>query len=238
MSFVSNEEYLERWEATRPEAVANTLTPEEIAAHQNSRHREDPLTAYDWEMADHFSADLAADIAEYAKRVDDHTDDSTKEELARRKEENAASVVEYQWVTPEEYADAGARKGRIMHSSTFINKLRSSGLNCWYRYHAQPGKITLVYQVTPMKTDVGCWVQFGFMPELSIMDFDEHGVPLAEKYRGWRTPLLQLILKGAISEREADRIFGRPKVTEQFHRYNSLLQSFRNAGGSLGKKED
>jgi hypothetical protein len=82
--------------------------------------------------------------------------------------------------------------------------------------------------------EVGCWVQLGFAPELSIMDFDEHGIPLAEKFRGWRTCLLQLILKSAITEAKADEVFGKPKTTEAFHRYNATLQSFRNAGGRLG----
>jgi hypothetical protein len=71
------------------------------------------------------------------------------------------------------------------------------------------------------------------MPELSIMNFDEHGVPLAERMRGWRTCLLQLILKSAITEEKADEIFGSPKTTAAFHRYNSTLQGFRNVGGRI-----
>lgn len=63
-----------------------------------------------------------------------------------------------------------------------------------------------------------------------MMRFDEHGVPLAEKYRGWRTPLLQLILKGVISQKKAEEAFGKPPTTPAFHRYNALLQSYRNNG--------
>ena len=73
------------------------------------------------------------------------------------------------------------------------------------------------------------------MPELSIMNFDDHGVPLAEKNRGWRTCLLQLILHSHISQKKADEVFGKPKNTPAFHRYNSTLQSFRNQGGRLDK---
>ena len=64
------------------------------------------------------------------------------------------------------------------------------------------------------------------MPELSIMRFDEHGVPTTEKNRGWRTALLQLILKSFINQKVADEVFGAPKTTEAFHRYNSTLQHF------------
>lgn len=235
MSFVSNEDYLERWEAAAPTPVENTLTPEEIAQRQGTRlQKEETWKTYDKELADNFSPELEAAIAEYATRVEDTSDDHTKEDLARRQEENADVAAEYQWVKPEEYKDKGARIGKVIHSSDFIVKLRQIGLKCWYRFHPQPKKITLVYQATSSSLEVGCWVQLGFMPELSIMDFDTHGVPLAEKYRGWRTAVLQLILKGAITEEQAGATFGKPKTTEAFHRYNSTLQSFRNNGGRLG----
>ena len=70
------------------------------------------------------------------------------------------------------------------------------------------------------------------------MKFDDHGVPLSERMRGWRTCLLQLILKGFITEATANKVFGAPKVTEQYHRYNALLQSFRNNGNSLRLHDD
>ena len=68
------------------------------------------------------------------------------------------------------------------------------------------------------------------------MNFDDHGVPLDEAFRGWRTGLLQLILKSVITEKQAIEIFGRPKATRSFHRYNALLQNFRNAGSRLEEK--
>jgi hypothetical protein len=71
------------------------------------------------------------------------------------------------------------------------------------------------------------------MPELSTFRFDEHGVPTTEKFRGWRTCTLQLILKGVISEKKANEVFGKPATTPAFHRYNATLQQFRNQGGRL-----
>lgn len=176
---------------------------------------------------------LQKEIDEYSKRVHDDSSSQNKEELARWKEHNEEIAKEYQWVTPEEYKDEGARMGRPIHSSEFITDLQRAGVKCWYRSHPQKGKVTLVVQRENFEPEVGCWAQLGWMPELSIMSFDEHHVPVAEKYRGWRTCLLQLILKSVISERKADEIFGPPKVTEQFHRYNSTLRSFRNAGSRL-----
>jgi len=120
-----------------------------------------------------------------------------------------------------------------MHSIVFLNLLKKAGVNCWYRTHPQPGKITLIVQRKGLEPEVGCWCQLGFAPELSVMRFDDHGVPLAEKYRGWRTPLLQLILKGIVSEKKANEVFGSPKTTPAFHRYNQTLQNFRNQGNRL-----
>jgi hypothetical protein len=231
----TNEEYYERWEESRPTPV-NTMTEEDIKKAQGTRNNEAaPWMTYDDEFGGDDPALLAA-MAEYAENVSDaEASNQTKEELARLKEGADAQAKEYQWVTPAEYADAGARIGRIMHHIVFLNLLQKAGVKCWYRSHPQPGKITLVVQRGELPAEVGCWCQAGFAPELSIMRFDDHGVPLAEKYRGWRTPLLQLILKSVISQKQAEEVFGKTPVTPAFHRYNATLQQFRNNDSRLDK---
>jgi hypothetical protein len=177
---------------------------------------------------------LIAAIAEYAGRVSEATpSNESLDTLAERKEFNDKNAQQYQFVTPEEYADAGARIGQVKHSSTIVRLLQKAGVNCWTRTHPQAGKLTLVVQREDLPAEVGCWVQQGFMPELTVMRFDEHGVPTTEKYRGWRTALLQLILKGVITEKKANEVFGKPATTEAFHRYNATLQNFRNQGSRL-----
>lgn len=225
---------MERWEHAAPEAVDSGLSPEEIAKHQGTRGKDaTPWESYDAEIDINDPALLEA-IHEYEQRVSDAEPSSeTKDELARLREGSMNAAQEYQWVTPEEYKNAGERIGRIMHSDVFISKLRSVGIKCWYRQHPQPRKITLVVQVNNETPKVGCWVQSGFMPELSVMKFDDHGVPLDEKYRGWRTCLLQLILHGIISHPKAEEVFGKPPVTPAFHRYNATLQRFRSSGSKL-----
>lgn len=235
MAHVSNEEYLERWEKSAPTPVVTEMTQEQILATQGTRlNQEDaPWETYSRQLENDDPALLEA-IAEYAGRVSDaEASSETKEAYAERKEYNDHTAQEYQWVSPEEYADAGARIGRVMHSSTFINLLRKAGVKCWYRQHPQAGKVTLVVQRGDMAAEVGCWVQAGFMPELGVMRFDDHGIPTTEKFRGWRTCLLQLILKSVITEKKAEEIFGAPATTPAFHRYNATLRSFRNAGGRL-----
>jgi hypothetical protein len=234
MSHVSNAEYMERWEAAAPTPIHIEQTPEEIAKSQGTRNSEqNPWDTYDKELDLNDPALLEA-IAEYETRVSDaEASSQTKEEYARVKQASDEKAAEYQWVKPSEYADEPDRVGRIMHSAVFLNKLRQAGVKCWYRKHPHQGKITLIVQVHNQPPQVGCWVQEGFMVELSMMRFDSHGIPLDEKRRGWRTPLLQLILHGVITQEKAEEIFGVPPVTKAYHRYNATLMRFRNAGGKL-----
>jgi hypothetical protein len=233
---ISNEEYFQRWENSAPTPVDSNPSPEEIKKMQKRANADKPK----WEsFAEEMNTDpsitpeLQKQIDEYATRVQDSPSNQNKEEVARQTELSAAVAKEYQWVKPDEYNNVEERKGKIMHSSDFIKKLQKAGVKCWYRQHPHSDKLTLMIQRDNLPPEMGCWAQLGFMPELSIMNFDEHGVPLAERMRGWRTCLLQLILKSAITETKADEIFGAPKTTAAFHRYNSTLQGFRNVGGRI-----
>ena len=167
-------------------------------------------------------------IKSYSERRHEKSSNQNEEELCRQKELSYAMAKEFRWVSPAEYADEGPRKGKILHSSELINMLRNKcNLQCWYRAHPQPRKITLMIKRDYLDPEVGCWVQEGFMPEYTVMGFDEHGIPTAEKFRGWRTCLLQLILKGYISERQGNKVFGyaHGPVSD---RYLSTLYGFRN----------
>jgi hypothetical protein len=232
----SNEEYFERWENSAPVAVEE-LSPEQIARAKNRKSDDNPWESFENEIMGEFAdPDLQAAIEEYASRVSDAAPTAqSDEELCRLQENNERAAKDYQWVTPEEYADAGDRVGHVMGVATFITKLHKAGVKCWYRRHPHPDKLTLIVLRDGHEPEVGCWVQFGYMPELSVMRFDDHGIPTTEKNRGWRTCLLQLILKSVISQRDAEKAFGKAPTTETFHRYNSTLQQFRNQGNRLGK---
>jgi hypothetical protein len=188
-----------------------------------------PWLSYEKEMQQSLSKELEEEVAEYAKHRYDPAQASTqaKEELHKQREINQEVGKEYQWVKPEEYEDIEQRIGRVMHSSVFINLLRKAGVQCWYTQHPHPQKATLWVLDKTGERIVGCWVQQGFMVELSIMNFDDKGVPLDERRRGWRTCALQLILKGIITEDKANEVFGKPKQTSAFDRYNSTLFEFR-----------
>lgn len=205
------------------------LSPQEINKLQGTRLSEKaPWETYGTELTEKLDPELEKAVAKYAENRYEEGSNQSKEELHRQKELSDASVKEYQFLHPSEYSDRGPRIGKIIHSSTFINMLRDEcNVKCWYRQHPQPKKITLVVQKPGLNPEVGCWAQIGFMPEYEIVDFDAHGLPLDSKCRGWRTCLLQLILKGVLTEEVAHNVFGVAKGPAS-KRYLDTLYSFRN----------
>jgi hypothetical protein len=75
-------------------------------------------------------------------------------------------------------------------------------------------------------------LQDGYAPEWSIMRFNDHGVAVREKYRGWRTAMLVLIVSEVLTEEEVDRAFG-PAIGEPGAWYREQLQTWRQI--KLGK---
>jgi hypothetical protein len=210
----------------------------EIMKSQGTRlSNTSPWDSYETEMSGpKMDPKLAAEVAAYAEKhyKDAPVSSETQEILAENEEINEEIAKQYQWLNQNDYADVEARIGKVMSHAEFINKLRSAGLSCWYVTHPHADKATLIWSKNGIApSEVACWVQLGQMPELSIMNFDNYGAPLAERRRGWRTPLLQLILKGIISEEKANEVFGKPRQDAAFARYNSTLQSFRNQGSRL-----
>ena len=207
------------------------LTPEQIQAMQGTRKSEKaPWETYNDQMTERLDPELEAAIAEFASHdPHGHTDSQTDEELCRVKEENDNLARDYQWLNPGEYEDEKARIGRIMHSSELIKKLTEEcNMSAVYRPHPQPKRVTLLVDPTLgiQGMQVACWVQFGYMPEYSICNFDDHGVVLQEAYRGWRTVLLQLLVKHMIDEETINRVFGEA-VGPAARKYLEISRAFR-----------
>jgi hypothetical protein len=51
-------------------------------------------------------------------------------------------------------------------------------------------------------------LQYPWSQEWSLLYFDAYDVPIGERRRGWRTAMLELILKGVLTEDEVNRAFG------------------------------
>lgn len=69
-------------------------------------------------------------------------------------------------------------------------------------------------------------LQDPYGPEWSILRFNDRGVAVKEKFRGWRTAMLVLIVAEVLTEQEVDRAFGSP-VGEAAAWYREQLQTWR-----------
>lgn len=148
-----------------------------------------------------------------------------------------------------------ARMVRIMHPHHFIRLLNRAGirasldepiegapryeriwLNSWIATMKLKGADGVVRNVSSGRVGVNAWLygeaktvttlQYPYGPEWSIMRFDDYNVPTQEKFRGWRTALLALIVCGVLTEDEAHRAFGKPTGIAS-HFYREQLQQHR-----------
>ena len=69
-------------------------------------------------------------------------------------------------------------------------------------------------------------LQEPYGPEWSVMRFNSHGVATKEKYRGWRTAMLVLIVADILTEAEVEAAFG-PAEGEAAVWYKKQLQAWR-----------
>lgn len=209
------------------------LSPQEINDLQGTRLSEvAPWESYDNELTGpKMSPELMAQVAEYAQKryQDAPVSSETKEILAEQKEINNEIAKQYNWLPQAEYEDEEPRIGRVLDFAKFITILRNSGINCHYRQHPQPDKAVLwVSKDGLQQAKVAAWVQInGPMPEYELVNFDDHGVIVNTRRRGWRTVILQMILKGMITEELANKAFG-PAKGPASHRFNSMLYEWRN----------
>ena len=172
--------------------------------------------------------EMEAAVAEYAKNRHEGTSSETEETLAELKEENSAMVKEFQWITPEEYADIGPRIGRIYSYEQFINLLRDKcKLKCFYREMGNSQKLALWVQKNECtEPELACWVQRPYMIEYEVVKFDDKNLPLDSRYRGWRTCLLEMCMKKMLTEEKINKVFGRAHGPASV-RYNRTLHSIR-----------
>lgn len=77
-------------------------------------------------------------------------------------------------------------------------------------------------------------LQYPYGPEWSVMRFNDYNVPTREKYKGWRTALLTMIVAGVLSEAEAHKCFGEPRGMASLF-YREQLYNHRNHKTALNK---
>jgi hypothetical protein len=112
-----------------------------------------------------------------------------------------------------------------------VKKPRDAG-RIWLGDEAVKGRIGIFGWVNDPVTETRrvkllTSLQYPCGPEWTVMNFDQWNVPVSEKYRGWRTALLQMILKNIITEEEVDRAFGPVVLNPASELYRQQLQSHR-----------
>jgi len=175
------------------------------------------------------SAELDKAVEEYAKhRHEGPSSAQNLEELARWQEENYNAVSEYRFLDPKDYADIEPRIGRKFTYEQFINKLRHEcKLKCFYREMGHPQKLALwAFKSTGGEPEVACWCQRPVMIEYEVVRFDDKGLPVDSRFRGWRTCLLDLRRKGFLSEEKIKKAFGEATGPAS-SKYKQIMQSLR-----------
>jgi hypothetical protein len=112
---------------------------------------------------------------------------------------------------------------------TMMKKERSDG-RLWLHDDAVKGRVGVSAWVRENGIRIRRCVtslQDGCGPEWSVMRFNEWNVPTVEKYRGWRTAMLHLILAGVLTEDEVDRAFGPVVDNDASWFYRHSLEGYR-----------
>ena len=149
---------------------------------------------------------------------------SVAEAAIQRREENSNSVKGYKFKHQKELT--AERPGRIMHHAEFIRRLKAISPGAFLNDFSGAGRVGVNVMADGVPTYVTT-VQFGFGPEYSTIREDDHGLPTKERYRGWRTALLHLIMAGYVKEEDANREFGEATGSQSVS-YNETLWQWRN----------
>ena len=187
---------------------------------------------------------LLAQIDEMVKKHMTTSPQQTVEAALEKYEENYMAVKNQRWDGQRRWQgreNEEMRLVRIMHPHSVMRALRHGGVDARIDDDTR-GRIWLNPFSRLGRVGVNAWVkdeqaqrrvvktvttlQYPYGPEFSIMRFNEYNVPTEEKYRGWRTALLALIVADVITEGEAERAFG-PALGEAAHFYRIQLQTYR-----------
>jgi len=155
-----------------------------------------------------------------------------RESYLADKELSDEQVAGYKIDDQELLVNEKARKVNIVRTRDFIRVLRNNGVRCFTVDNGMLGTVGLWVLPKENKPPVYiCYLQIPYMCQWSVLRTDRHGLPNGEDYRGWRTVLAQLIVKGALSETRIHEIFAAPTDSLVSRRYRRTLFNFRNGVG-------
>ena len=151
---------------------------------------------------------LAGGVPDWIKFPEDYKN-FVKESFAAEKEMSDQQVESYKMMGQDILSDEKPRKVHIITTRDFIKKLRDNGVRCFTVDNGLAGTVGL-WAARGTQMVYVCYLQIPCMYEWSVLRLDAHNLPNGERFRGWRTPIAQLILKDILSEEKAHKIFGKP----------------------------
>ena len=154
-------------------------------------------------------------VAELEKRAEDarefllhHAPSDVDEETRRLRESNVNAVRRFRLTHQEDYVDWVP--GKILWLGDFLCMLQKIRPDAFYAEYSYLGLRGLGFVVNGKPEYSGVSVANGNMPEWSQLRVDARGLPLSERFRGWRTVLLGLIQRGYITVDQCNAVFGSP----------------------------
>lgn len=150
-----------------------------------------------------------------------------KESFQAEQEASNEQVEMYKMDDQELLTDEKPRKVHPLETRKFIKMLRDNGVRCFTVDNGMRGTVAL-WAARGQQMEYIAYLQIPAMYEWSVLRLDKHNLPAGEKFRGWRTVLAQLILKGVLTEEKAHTIFGKPQGGPISSRYRRTLWLFRN----------
>jgi hypothetical protein len=132
----------------------------------------------------------------------------------------------------DEFRKTYARRGRVMHTSDVLLKVRRHVPNLYVLEGGIKGDLALyLTEDQPQPKWVGKnylylgYIAYDWLPEFSLYEFDDNrDVMIRESERGWRTVLLQFIKQGVLTEQQCDKEFGKPSSAGSSVWYKRLQQ--------------
>ena len=163
----------------------------------------------------------------------EHYKAMAQEDYARTKENSDRQVAEYKMPNQRIFTDTDARMRNPMWVKDLLFKLRENGLRCCVQQNKNsvPGTAGL-FCIQPGRERLGLQlvtsVQAPAMYEWSVLREDEHGLPVGEKFIGWRNVCAALIRLGIWSEEKVHKVFGKPPLLEFTSHYYQNLHIYRH----------
>jgi hypothetical protein len=173
---------------------------------------------------------LAGGTPDWVKWPQDYKD-FAKEEFQKHREVSETLALDYKLEDQDELVNKQARMVNPMSTTQFVQKLRAAGIKCFTVYNGFPPQTVALWCLPPKQNARAryiCYMQIPAMYEWSVLRTDQYGKPDGERFRGWRTVIVQLVEKEILTEMQADKIFGEASHNHIYRRYHRSLFEARN----------